>query len=996
MQLASYSQLYPEKTMSNSEPQPTNKPASADNDVAQTFLQVAGEKLPAPMLFVLLVLFLVIIWGVALEGNLLFLLLLLPLLGVAAWVWRVWQQGKDKQAQREHDRLVQQDNQKFELEREKLRLNQSQPKTEAEDKPIESAAVLERRYLERIASRCELLPMEAVDKTATRADAAKVALNKVFTQVDATQPITNKEKGVEVTRQESLADRRVAAIAVIGDPKHNYLVLLGKPGSGKSTLVDYIALCLAGEVLERPGDTRLADLEGQGWQLGWRLPLRVILREYAEHGLRQKRSLWQFISDDLAKPDVAGETLAAYTSHLRQQLQRGGLLLLDGLDEVPDAHKWREQLRREIRDFAAEFGKVRILVTGRPYAYDKPEWQLPDFTRTELLDFNEEQIFTYVDRRYALIAGGETGLAQAKEYAQELTEQIKERKALRELAARPLLLALITSLHHWRGGRSLPQDREKLYDESVDLLIDLWQQRKRLPEIDPNDASAHELTQLLGVGPVELRDALSKVAFEVHRDQPKPQGTANVPAARLAGALHEVLDPQSKVTTRQIIHYVQNRAGLLEERDGTVPGKEIYAFAHRTFQEYLAGCYLLTQDNFADEAARLARSDPDRWREALLLAARRDKNPTPAWDLVDALCQPPVPPQPDDKVGDAAWYGAFLAGQVLLERELWRNPPERRRQWILRVKEWLSALLTAETLPIGTRAEAGRILARLSDERPGVSINIATSLPDLNWSEEIPAGTYNVDDITRDGDDKLQEVIIRYPYRLARYPVTNIQFRCFLDASDWDNEKWWAGIPEAEKRFSKPGWSYNNHPRENVSWYQAIAFCRWLTAKLHEGSLPTSPLTGNPEQYVITLPHEYEWEIAARWPNEDIQERIYPWGKQFDAAKANTQEIGVGRPTAVGIFPSGRNAVLDLYDLSGNVWEWCRNRYDEPNEDQVINNIRMDENRRTVRGGSWINGSGSVCAVSRKELPPKVRNLIYGFRVVIVHHLYVREELISQ
>ncbi|MFQ5435694.1 MAG: NACHT domain-containing protein, partial [Anaerolineae bacterium] len=346
----------------------------------------------------------------------------------------------------------------------------------------------ERRYLERVAARCELLPMEAIDKKAARPDAAKVALNKVFTQVDVNKPLDEKEARLAANRPREPEERREPAAAAVGRRQNKYLVLLGKPGSGKSTLVDFIALCLAGQILDRPGDPSLADLEEQDWTLGQLLPVRVILREYAEDGLRRQRPLWEYIADGLCRADADGRDLTAYAPHMRQQLKReGGLLLLDGLDEVPDAHRWRERLRREIRDFAAEFGRVRIVVTGRPYAYDKPEWQLPGFTRTELLDFNETQMFAYVDKRYQLMAEGETGLAQtqAAEFAEELKRQIQERPPLRELAARPLLLALITSLHHWRGGRSLPQDREKLYDESVDLLIDLWQQRKRLPEIDP-------------------------------------------------------------------------------------------------------------------------------------------------------------------------------------------------------------------------------------------------------------------------------------------------------------------------------------------------------------------------------------------------------------------------------------------------------------------------------------------------------------------------------
>lgn len=167
------------------------------------------------------------------------------------------------------------------------------PPDDPKPTPLTNVEELERRYLERLAARCELLLMEAIDKTATRPDAAKVALNKVFTQVDVLARMEDDEtQRLIAARGREPQERRDPAIAAIGDRNNKYLVLLGKPGSGKSTLVDYVALCLAGQVLRRPGDPTLDDLEKQKWALRWRLPVRVILREYAEHGLRQKHSLW--------------------------------------------------------------------------------------------------------------------------------------------------------------------------------------------------------------------------------------------------------------------------------------------------------------------------------------------------------------------------------------------------------------------------------------------------------------------------------------------------------------------------------------------------------------------------------------------------------------------------------------------------------------------------------------------------------------------------------
>jgi formylglycine-generating enzyme required for sulfatase activity len=201
-----------------------------------------------------------------------------------------------------------------------------------------------------------------------------------------------------------------------------------------------------------------------------------------------------------------------------------------------------------------------------------------------------------------------------------------------------------------------------------------------------------------------------------------------------------------------------------------------------------------------------------------------------------------------------------------------------------------------------------------------------------------------------------QEVRIKYPYRLSCYPITNAQFQCFVEAPDWDDRRWWQDIPSDEQAFDEPYFPYANHPCERVSWYQAVAFCRWLSDKLG---------------YVVELPHEYEWEVAARYPDG----RFYPWGHEFEAGRANTVEGGVGQTTAVGLYSAGKHEALNLYDLSGNVWEWCRNKYDSPKDETI------DQSRRVVRGGSWLAAQNFARAASRYYDPPVRLDL--GFRVVV-------------
>jgi formylglycine-generating enzyme required for sulfatase activity len=254
-----------------------------------------------------------------------------------------------------------------------------------------------------------------------------------------------------------------------------------------------------------------------------------------------------------------------------------------------------------------------------------------------------------------------------------------------------------------------------------------------------------------------------------------------------------------------------------------------------------------------------------------------------------------------------------------------------------------------------------------------VGLDRETGLPDIAWGGEVPAGTYK---IGGQYGFEVHDVPIEQPYRLSRYPITNAQFQCFLDAPDWDNPAWWKDIPPDEVKFAEPAFPYANHPRERVSWYQALAFCRWLNDKLRRGLLQHEELAAG--AYELQLPHEYEWEVAARWPNEDVHERLYPWGDEFEIERANTREGAIGQTTAVGLYPSGKNRALELYDLSGNVWEWCRNNYIDPEDDQIDDS----GDSRVVRGGSWINNQNYARAAYRNNYNPDNRNDNLGFRVV--------------
>jgi hypothetical protein len=257
---------------------------------------------------------------------------------------------------------------------------------------------------------------------------------------------------------------------------------------------------------------------------------------------------------------------------------------------------------------------------------------------------------------------------------------------------------------------------------------------------------------------------------------------------------------------------------------------------------------------------------------------------------------------------------------------------------------------TSERDPRG-RAAAYRALDRFdADKRPGVGLR-ADGLPDIVWCEVNDKREWVY-------QDKKHPALP--PYRVAKYPVTYIQFQAFIDAPDgWHNPDWWRGLDMPDGHNAAPGdqaFKFWNHPREGVSWYDAVAFCRWLSAKRGEE---------------IRLPTEQEWERAARGTDG----REYPYSGTFDAAKGNTRETGIGQTSAVGIFPDGESPVGAL-DMSGNVWEWCLNKYGEPS------NVSLSgTNIRVLRGGSWFDNQNGARAAFRNDSNPHVRFYFNGFRV---------------
>jgi len=335
--------------------------------------------------------------------------------------------------------------------------------------------------------------------------------------------------------------RRRSVISFIN--AHTRAVLLGDPGAGKTTFANYLSLCLAGERLGMP-EANLSKL-GEDWKQGPLIPLRVVLRDLVtKRGIEIPDPIgqfWQYVSQRM------GQGLQAFLPALQAHwTQHGGILILDGLDEVPEAKGLRETVRNMAKEFCRQMPKMRVLLTSRTYAYQppdqrtgRPDTRISGFEEAELAPFNNEQINTFIEAWYSETARYRRGriAENASGRAAQLNEAIMRSPYLKELATRPLLLTLMASLHAWRGG-NLPEKREELYEDSVELLLDLWQRPKSYVNSEgkqqTQDASAFTW---LGVSFDQIRKALEEVAYKAHASQVQLVGTADIPEHDVVEAL---------------------------------------------------------------------------------------------------------------------------------------------------------------------------------------------------------------------------------------------------------------------------------------------------------------------------------------------------------------------------------------------------------------------------------------------------------------------------
>ena len=216
----------------------------------------------------------------------------------------------------------------------------------------------------------------------------------------------------------------------------------------------------------------------------------------------------------------------------------------------------------------------------------------------------------------------------------------------------------------------------------------------------------------------------------------------------------------------------------------------------------------------------------------------------------------------------------------------------------------------------------------------------------------IPAGSFEMCDHFDEGDnDELPVHIVELdPFYMDAYQVTVGQFKQFVEDSGYDYDNW----DDVADKYSPT----NQHPMISVSWNNAFAYTEWVGKR---------------------LPTEAEWEYAARG---GLAGKRYPWGDEDPTADKANYDWSVGKTSPVGSYVANG---YGLYDMAGNIWEWCADRYDrEYYKNSPAKNPLGPEtgSYRVLRGGSWINTPYTLRVAYRGNNPPYRRRSNHGFRCV--------------
>lgn len=501
--------------------------------------------------------------------------------------------------------------------------------------------VVARKYALKVAEIYEKIQLEGMGDFSEK---WSVTLSKVFINVNVARDLHYWPKNWEsfdplvvAKVQISLVgpDKKIPVTELTNIDKLKRIMLLGEPGSGKTTISKYLCYDYSKRISSRNGSLANQEtIEG--------IPFLVTVRNFAsrkkEIGLGLIGYLGDYVKSYLRLSGV--ETPSKFVEYWLSR--EGTFVIFDGMDEVPSPED-RNEIRKEIEELANDFPEASYIVTSRYAGYDETPFDTNVFLHLGLSELDGSQRDTHVRNWYEERV---TEPDVRKPRIESFNEALEEPR-VGELAKNPMLLDIMLIIH---GAEAyLPKQRALLYKKCVEVLM----HREIAKGQRAYDLEESKICHNLLGYTMHLKAATSKEgSSEMNRDE-------------LQLLLMQILENQDKVS--KFIEISRGRFGLLTEREG------LWSFKHRSFEEYFAALYI--SNKFFD-IEKLWFEVKDKignphWEEVLKLLAGiyNDTNQEALCELVNRMLREDLPQDPSRR-------GLLLAGGIVGDRVNFKNCPE--------------------------------------------------------------------------------------------------------------------------------------------------------------------------------------------------------------------------------------------------------------------------------------------------------------------------------